>query len=248
VKTITLVLSNRLLYAREVIESLRLNNTRDYHLFAAIEPGYPETPELVEICEKIDFLPTTISVNKQRFGVNWNNYHVFNKVFEQGSDFNVALEDDTVLSPDALNLADWFFCSPACSHYVLLNFYNFSSDHDYPLSVVEYDSMFPWAWAFTRPMYERWLKPEWMNDSSIWDASVERVMRLNNLVSLRPVLSRSRNIGRCGGTYETPEHWDTWHAGRCSSNRPSSFDLQTYHVATNIVYSGYPEVRTVLPA
>src|SRR5260221_6365651 len=100
-KTITLIAFNRPEYTREVLESLRTNNTKNYVLFIAIEPGCEQT---IDICRSVDFMPVEILVNPSRRGVNYNNKNIYDLVFDRGSEWNVAIEDDTPLSPDALDL------------------------------------------------------------------------------------------------------------------------------------------------
>ena len=69
----------------------------------------------------------------------------------------------------------------------------------------------PWGWAVTREIWKRWFKPNW-NCKTVpplgWDRSLGYIIQKNGLKCLRPRMSRVRNIGREGGVYETPEHFD----------------------------------------
>jgi hypothetical protein len=134
--------------------------------------------------------------------------------FSRGSDFNLHIEDDTVLSPDALDLCDWFYRLPERDDYVLLNLFAHSKTLDRPLDVLESARFNSWGWAITRGMWEKWILPEWNAKKQThpmgWDWSVGLTIQRHGLKTLHPALSRVKNIGRENGTYETPEHWDSW--------------------------------------
>jgi hypothetical protein len=148
------------------------------------------------------------------FGVDANTLRAIKAAFDNGSAFNLHVEDDTVLSPDALDLCDWFFDLDERSRYAMLCLHSYSKDLSQPLAIVEDARFCPWGWAITRAMWYGWVEPEWMGKHRVhpmgWDWSVGLTLQRHGLKVLRPVLSRVRNIGRDNGTYETPEHWDEW--------------------------------------
>ena len=105
-KTLTLTVNNRPGYLRQLLDSLRRNNVDGYDLlYCAVEPG---CPEVLDVCKAIDFIPTHVHLNAERLGVRENPYQALRAVFDMGSDFNVYLEDDLLVSPDALDLANWY--------------------------------------------------------------------------------------------------------------------------------------------
>ena len=214
-KTATLIAFNRPEYTREVLESLRKNNTKNYVLFVAIEPGCEQT---IDICRSVDFMPIEILVNPSHRGVNYNNKYIYDLVFDRGSEWNVAIEDDTPLSPDAFDLVEWFFSFPKQDDYLLLNLFNGSRTVDRPLELFEHDAFCPWGYCFGKGAYERVIKPGWMCDQRGWDWSICKIMREKGLKSLSPFLSRARNIGKYGGVYCTPEFHDHCFSGHISSD------------------------------
>jgi hypothetical protein len=171
-------------------------------------------------------------------GCDANTLRAIQQAFAYGSDFNLHIEDDTVLSPDALDLCDWFYRLPERDDYVLLNLLAHSKpcrhcDGNFrivpddlcpycrPLDVLESSRFNSWGWAITRGMWEKWLLPEWNAKNRThpmgWDWSVGLTIQRHGLKTLHPALSRVKNIGRENGTYETPEHWDSWAKGLVAS-------------------------------
>ena len=157
---------------------------------------------------------TDAPAGPQNRGVDANTLYALQAAFAAGSDFNLHVEDDTVLSPDALDLCDWFYEHPERDNYAMLVLHWMSRSVEKPLDVLEDARFCPWGWAITRGMWERYFLPEWGGkhrvDPKGWDWSMSLTLQRHGLKVLRPSLSRTRNIGREGGTYETPEHWDSW--------------------------------------
>lgn len=214
-KTITLVAFRRPDYTLETINSLRVQrNISDYHLFVAIEPGHLET---YAVCRGIDFMDRTIEVNSTVLGVNCNNLKVYERAFDAGSMFNVAIEDDTPLAPDALRLAQWYATLPERDNYWLLNLFSGSRTYDRPLDVSEHGSFCPWGFCMSQTGFER-IASEWMCDPRGWDWSICEAMKRKSGKALKPHLARSRNIGRTRGVYCTPEYYDACFGGNVCSD------------------------------
>lgn len=170
------------------------------------------------------FVPTYDSPAPNNRGCDANTFLSIQRAFDHGSDFNVHVEDDTVLSPDALALADWFLAHPERDNYVLLNLFSRSTTCERPFDVVESARFTSWGWAITREKWETIIKPEWNQKNTIhpmgWDWSVGFTIQKHGLKTLHPVLSRVKNIGREGGTYETPDHHDEWTKGLVQADSP----------------------------
>jgi hypothetical protein len=225
-KTITLPVWDRPEYTEKVLKSLEKTNTKGYELLIGIEPGCDKVLEIAEKFAGRKILPTKIILNKERKGIDYNNLNLYEEAFNSGSAFNIAIEDDIVISKDALDLANWFLKYKNNKDYLLLNFFNKSFDYKMPLVLKETNSFCPWGFCFTKGSYEKWIKPNWMyhpfNLNLIlhkvsggkvgknigWDCSVFKILIKNNLKTLTPVLSRSKNIGRKNGYHCTPELFD----------------------------------------
>jgi len=139
-KTVTLVAFKRPEYTAKVLESLKANNLEGYTLIMSLEPGHEETRR---VCETVDFMPHEVIVQTQNLGVNWHNKTIYDYVFRIGSELNVALEDDTPLSPDALDLANWYFENPELHNYAMLNCFSRSTNAERPADLFEWDQFCP---------------------------------------------------------------------------------------------------------
>ena len=143
------------------------------------------------------------------------------------SDCYVSIEDDCVLAPDALHLADWFFEHHARQYPFLSLGRASKTGWERPDDILETPVIeSPWAWCFTRDSWH-WIRPRW-NCKTVaptgWDWSLTYTMAVNQQTALAPVLSRATNIGRDGGTHGTPEWWDEHWAGNVySGDRPAPF-------------------------
>src|SRR5574340_426440 len=133
--------------------------------------------------------------NGGHLGCDRNMFRSISQCFEYGSEFHVQIEDDTLLAPDALDLADWFFNHPERDNYVLLNLHAHSKDLSQPLDIHEHYGFTSWGWAITREMWERWILPNWGGKHRVhpmrWDWSVSYALRKNGLKTLSPILSRT---------------------------------------------------------
>ena len=175
--------------------------------------------------------PCTVLFHHDNLGVDEHPRLVYETVFRK-SDFNVMLEDDTVPSPDALELADWF-CKETrnvilktrsvgmsatlkweIEKYAYLSLHNGSTKPEDPTAMEENMRFCPWGWACTREMWQKWFAPNWnckVNEPRGWDWSMGVIIQRNGLKCLNPRMSRTLNIGREGGVYETPDHFDSFH-------------------------------------
>jgi len=223
VKSITLVAYNRPLYTDEVLRALascRLISDFD-RLAIFVDPGCADVAGLCRTWSKRMPIAAEVFANESRLGVAGNPLKAYSYVFEQlAVDYNVAIEDDAVLSPDALELALWFhdhhgsetsrYCFfNLCDHYRYRgegrNWGNVPED---PSLIAENaDLSSPFAWCLPRREWP-FVKRNWnQNTRSIggWDWSIRFAMRMEGRIALTPVLSRCRNIGRLNGTHENEE-------------------------------------------
>jgi len=204
-KTITLVAYNRLRYLSRTLESLRHNLLEGYTLFIGVEP---EDEDVAAYCRQIDWIPTEVVINPERYGVAWNPYHTINRAIKAGSQFNVALEDDLYLSPDALQLANWYNERHAGRHLCLC-FCNYSSVYHQPLSVFQSKTFVPLGYCFSREAWMTALAPNWMSDMRGWDYSVQTLIDESaSRYLLVPGLSRATHIGREQGSHCTIHYHD----------------------------------------
>ena len=123
--------------------------------------------------------------------------------FADGAQAVLAIEDDCILSPDALEVVKWYLTT-AADRYLLLSLGNNTPNAGgRPLDVWESCHInSPWAWCFTREAWE-WMAPKW-NYKRVnpigWDWSLSFRMANERRKSLVPALPRARNIGADRGS------------------------------------------------
>ncbi len=161
-------------------------------------------------------------------------------MFKNGIEFNVALEDDAVLSPDALEFAEWFYALPNRSEYVYCSLGDphyrteRALENEYR-DVHECRSIYTSAWCFTKFEWA-WMREWWnrhLRTQVGWDWSLAYAMETHNKRSLYPLVSRAKNIGRVG-VHSYPEFFDEKIApARGSDGRPLPFDMAvTYRMGS----------------
>ena len=219
-KTITITAWRRPEYLRRSLESLRLNRPGgfDWILNCALEPGCPET---VNVCSTFDWPSVVIEVNRTRLGVRRNPYEALRRAFGRGSDMNLYLEEDVILSPDVIRMAEWFWqqTRPVPDRWLSLNLLRYDSDPSDPTGLTESKAFNALGFVLTRESWERWFEPAWNDDDlarevhgpqvSGWDWAVTALLAKHpGLGTLTPALSRSNHIGREGGIHASPEFHD----------------------------------------
>lgn len=205
-KTISLPVYRRPDRVRRLAETLRANRPVGYTLFVSAEPGYPE---VIEAVKAIDFMPVELSVNAVRFGLNANIRKSLMAAMEAGSEFNVALEDDIILAPDALKLADWFSTYKHRGEYACLGFFAKNSSRTSPFEVCITQDFRSWGWCFTRSAWNDFIFPGLhcepaMNPqvefSHLWDFKLQYYLVRYGIKTMHPILSRSNHEGYEDGT------------------------------------------------
>lgn len=224
-KTITITTHNRPQYLRKVIECLRIaisHTDTDYHLVAGVEPGCEDSLSQIE---SIDFIHTTIIKNEKKLGVRNNPHNLLKYVFEtMNSDMNVYMEDDVIISPDALQMADWFFTQD--TEYFSLQYFNRTRNNPNNLTdlieinPIEFSAL---SFVLKRKNWDN-LKSMWYLHKKGWDYSV-----CNNLDKkmITPSFSRSNHIGRVG-TYMVSKIQDQFYTDRqmCEVTGPFEYKIQ----------------------
>lgn len=225
-KTITLVAHRRPEYLKQVIESLCANDTRGWSLVAALdfdESTGDFNKECANLLNGIDFLPKHVDKLCSRlfgepksFGINHANKWAYRCAINMGSTLNLALEDDTPLTPDCLDMVNWFEKQMKLDEKWVLNCFSHSKDKSEP-SVIERAEFCPWGWA-TNMVTMKVLLDNWMCNNSGWGHSCLETCRRLDVPTFAPILSRTRNIGKHGGVHYTPELYDEHFSGHVMSD------------------------------
>lgn len=180
-------------------------------------------------------LDWALHLNDHNLGVAGAPLEAMRKAFGQHhADFIVRIEDDAVLTPDALELADWYLdlCSReprAMEKYLLMGLCDHENkDVDFPITMIDkrggvspeyllehYKLTSPFAFCLCKENFP-FVEKYWNCKTQIpygWDWSLTYVMRLKEKFSLAPILSRCQNIGRDGGVHDTHETFDRMQTG-----------------------------------
>lgn len=216
-KTITITAWNRPAYLRQVLDSLRANDCSGYELFVGVEPS-DRAEEIVKIVEAVDWMPRTVIRNPVRLGVRGNPYTLLDRVFSRGSLLNIYLEDDVIVSPDAVRMANWYLETQGEREWLSLNFLNYESYPGIPCGIRAWQNFNALGMALRPFAWFHWFEPHWLDDeiakrvwktSTGWDWSITAFLKEHPEVrTLTPHLSRSNHIGREGGVHCQPEFHD----------------------------------------
>jgi hypothetical protein len=221
-KSISMTAWCRASYSELALDSItKARGYMPWRFFASVDgPIHPDQDtvlghqcaEVRAVFERRHMGHPDVRFHRNNMGCNANIFQAVQMAFDAGSDFNLHVEDDIVLSPDALELSNWFYNLPERDEYVCLNVFSDWRDHgNQPLAIAEYFSFFPWGWACTRRMWEKYLAPEWDTKRfgpTGWDWSVGMTIQKHGLKVLRPFLSRALNIGRDQGLHMSSDHWE----------------------------------------
>jgi hypothetical protein len=192
-------------YSKAWVEHVaRCIGLEDWYVFIHVEP---DNQEVKEIALDAALPNKVVCLNKYNLGCNRNTHDALQHGFEV-SDFVVSVEEDIMLSPDALRYFQW------CSE-------TYRDDRDiytvsaYSRRVVAPENYFRlertkwftgWAWGTWRDRWKemsgRWTQRESQFVQS-WDWHVNGVR--NNRSQIVPFLARCHNVGSREGTWVTPE-------------------------------------------
>jgi hypothetical protein len=151
-------------------------------------------------------------------GARDNMYNVLSHAFKLGSDFNVHLEDDFLLSPDAVDLANWYYenFKDIPSTYMSYGLFNWGSVGDDFSGVVTAPTFHGLGWCAFKENWEECYSRCWYDDVLAgkyanaygWDWAVEAYFKEFGCKSILPSLSRTKHVGRLNGTCCTIEFFD----------------------------------------
>jgi hypothetical protein len=142
------------------------------------------------------------------------------RAFDAGSIMNVYLEEDVVVAPDILRMANWYLTTQDETKWLSLNLLNYNSSPSDALGLIPSKQFNALGLVIRVHAWRTWFKNYWLDDSVVkrvygehphragWDWSMNAVLEEQNLRTLTPVLSRSNHIGREDGVHASPEFHD----------------------------------------
>ncbi len=214
---------------RALLKSLAANDLRGWQIFVQLEPSEFLDEFRAAAAESLSEVPLSITVNAQRLGIRENPYSLLSRVFDDGADLVLYLEEDLLLAPDATALARWFADNHR-SEWMCLSLLSggcgskgFISDRTHPEILFTGKSFNSLGFAVLHNEWERHLRSAWLADEPTydchgragcgWDWSVYlRLITTPGLYTLQPAAARATHSGRIG-TYCKPEFHDAAFTG-----------------------------------
>lgn len=215
-KTISIPTNDRPEYLQRVIDSiLAADGHEDWTLCFSMEPNY-QTREIIGRLR----VPMRCSFNSTQKGCDANTFLAADFAFSLGAEFNLYLEEDTVISKDALTLADEFRAREDNEPSVLcLRRWHASQDVVRPLDVEPANhGLLGNGFAYSMKWYRKHIRSWWFYHTPElggfgWDWSLSWGLEKQGIRQYRPLVNRSQNIGVSGTT--TSSGHDLNHFGEC---------------------------------
>ena len=219
-KTISFPVGYRPAYLIEFLQTLIKQDLGGYHIVASAE----NCPPCIDILKNCG-IPMTILLKqnssgaKSHSGAIANMYNALSYAFnELKSDFNIHLEDDFLLAPDAINLANWYyenFKDNPLSYisYGLFGFNPRGEDYSALEEVPFFEGL---GWCTFQEGWKECYSTSWFDGSLAkkyfnahgWDWNVQGFFKEYNAKALRPLINRTQHNGRVDGTCCTIQHHD----------------------------------------
>lgn len=204
-KTICICHSGRKNYFHQCLLSLQSNDLSGWNILIGCEPGTVTPGELFII----EGAPIKYQVNGSKLGTGLNQFVTMWGAISEGAEAILFVEDDVILSPDAVRLCNWYlgqtdFLDTASNSGLCLC--TKLSDFDRPVEVSTTET---WqghvgqGYCFTRAMWfdfvkrNFWVYHDWFGGDG-WDWALAHMALHLNKKMLRPRLSRSKHIGVYG--------------------------------------------------
>lgn len=150
------------------------------------------------LIKAIDWAPVYVSCNTVKMGCWVNTFLAANFAMTVGSKLNLYVEDDIVVSPDALSLTEQF----SASRYEVLALRRPDTTvRPFPKEVARFQGGlfgdgFAWRSHTWLPIRAGWFAMAGKRGFSMWDWSMEYA--LSGITQARPLMHRSQNIGLQG--------------------------------------------------
>lgn len=204
-------------YLQQVLDSIAacdgFNKISD--IVVSIDDGPCRGPISGEVAERwLDGISIPNVLIKQPFrrGIVGNSVLAIKESFDRGAKNVLYVEDDGLLSPDALAVAEWLSIQDH-DKYLAYGLGEGSGDVVHPPSAMGEKNHLPcpYAWLCPLPNWEfilrNWCCKEFHPCG--WSWSMTHAARLANRSRfLAPMLSRVKNIGRDNGTNGDYRHWE----------------------------------------
>jgi hypothetical protein len=230
-RTITITAYRRPHLLQAMLQTLTANDLTGWRLLLGIEPSPFADENLNVIAKKLQGCDYEATVNDTVLGIKQNPFRLLERAFAGGSELNLYLEEDLLLSPDTTDLALWYqanhrpewlclnLLSGGCASAGLI------SNPDHPDLLFAGHAFNSLGFSVRRTEWERYMRQAWIDEPARiaqfdgeptggWDWSIfTMLMNDRHLRALQPVLARSTHNGRLAGKYCTPQFHDAAFGG-----------------------------------
>ena len=219
-KTITFPVGYRPNYLTEFLNCLGQQNLEGWTIFCSAE----NSPACIKILQESDLnlniLYKKNSIGrKDHAGAKDNMFNAISTAFLSGSTFNLHLEDDFLLAPDAVDLANWYYETYkdkplSYISYGLFGFQPRGIDYSVLEEVPFFEGL---GWCTFKEGWEECYKKAWYDDTLTkkyfsahgYDWNIQAFFKEYNYKALRPLINRTQHNGRIDGTCCSPQFYDT---------------------------------------
>jgi len=189
-----------------------------WRLFLSVEPGRENVTW--EIIESFKAMDVVVSSHSHVLGCDQNTFLAAALAMAAGSDYNLHLEDDIVISRDALLLCDWLFRPENKREYNVLALRRLKEDASKPNRVApSHDGLLGCGWAWCKEDWAEHIRHWWLYyergmPGKGWDLAMPWMLDKFGYRQWRPWVNRSKSIGYSGA--HTPDgHFDPNMHGPC---------------------------------
>lgn len=240
--TITLTTNNQPQYLQVMLQTLKAAYERvelsKKRLISCLYIFCEPNQECIDICNSIDWIPNVrVHVNSVKMGVRKNPYQALDYVFNSAkSPFNLHLEDDLLIHPNALRMflffydrfkssLDTFFVYELFQYTTIGNQYKNYHDQ-YKVLIKRTGGHFVGlGWATTMNTFNKHMKDIWFKDlypdplntgrMKGWNWTLSQYMISNNLKHVVAAYPHTKHIGKkilgpVNPPPQTQTHVDGW--------------------------------------
>ncbi len=222
-KAIAITAFKRPQYFEEMLQSLIKNDLTDWRVYIQLEPS-SHHERFLEIAERL-LKPYnySITVNTTRLGVKYNPYHMLENVFNSGAMCCIYLEEDLIVSPDLIKLANWYLAQDL-RDVLVLNLLSggccsagFISNPNEPNKLFKAKTFNSLGLVIIEQQWQQHFKVNWLRTPKHaltknglrfdgWDLAIfDYLLASENLYVLQPIFARASHIGKDNATHTTPE-------------------------------------------
>jgi hypothetical protein len=225
-RTISIIAYQRPALFAQLLHSLVRNDLSGWRVEIQLEPSEHVATFRGIASSLLGRHDHAIRVNEAHLGIDRNSFTLLERLFAQGSQLNIYLEEDLVVAPDICALALWYWRNHR-PHWFCLSLMSgfcgsagFLSDMSHPDVIFEARAFNSLGFIQRRQEWKRLAAPRWMKspDQLItidrrsvggWDWSIAAMLAMEPSVrALHPVAARARHTGREGGVHCSPEFHD----------------------------------------